>query len=73
MKVRDPIITLVVALAVPMLALALALLATSCETELFRCDGVDQTTGGPLCHCVANGLLCGHSGFEPCLACEVPK
>lgn len=52
--------------------LAFALVAgVSCELGSFYCDGVDVTTGGPLCFCTADDLLCGHEGFEPCTACPV--
>lgn len=40
-----------------------------CDVATFDCSGTDYATGGPLCYCTADGLLCGHSGFDGCLAC----
>jgi hypothetical protein len=57
-----------------LLAFVAALLGgASCQPGLFRCKGTDPVSGGPLCFCEANGVLCGHSGFDPCLACPVPR
>ena len=72
MKARHTIISTITLLGFVFLV-ALLVGATSCEAELFRCDGIDYSTGGPLCHCVADGLLCGHEGFGGCLSCEVPR
>lgn len=46
----------------------------SCESPLFHCEGEDPSQPGqPLCYCEANGLLCGHDGFDGCLWCPVPE
>jgi hypothetical protein len=59
--------------AVTTLVLALLAASSSCELGTFECRGVDPVSGGPLCFCTSNGVLCGHSGFEPCSTCEVPR
>lgn len=51
------------------LGLLLGAAASSCELGAFECTGVDPVSGGPLCFCKADGLLCGHSGFAPCSQC----
>ncbi len=53
------------------LAAALGLTAASCEMGPFHCEGHDPTTGGPLCFCDADGLLCGHDPFRPCSECPL--
>lgn len=61
-----------------LLILAAAVLGLSigfvgCESAPWSCGGVDLSdpSGGALCHCVATGQLCDHSGFGSCLACPI--
>lgn len=56
-------------IAVAFLLSFLAGASSSCELGTFECHGIDPVSGGPLCFCTANGLLCGHSGFAPCGEC----